>query len=192
MGLNSNRPICIVGAAIVVTIALIFIPSPWQIIFLYLGLLAGLIALILGLIKPKLIRMKGRRDVATTFAAIILYCYSGLAFSKVLQDGGRRVAAPSSPSPAVTISPSPSPSPVATAPVTPSTSPSTSPTPLKSPSPSPLLIKGEKIPIRSPSKEGCDCPYDKRGDGKECGTRSSYYGYTLGGGSRPICYFGNN
>lgn len=59
-------------------------------------------------------------------------------------------------------------------------------------------LQGELKPIRAPKIGTCECPYDQRRDGRECGATSAY---DRGGGSesaphrfreRPICYIGQD
>lgn len=185
------------GIVALITMVIVIIPTPFQVLILLLGLLISPLALLLGLINPRWLNEETRYSAANTCGAMILYCFGGLMLvgstlpTPVPSPSPTVAISPvSSPSPTVAISPVPSPT-IAT-PNTPRPSPSASPTPQKTTSPNSSPIKEEKIPIRLP-KIGCECPYDKGGDGKrECGIRSSYYSYTLGGGSRPICYFGKN
>lgn len=50
-------------------------------------------------------------------------------------------------------------------------------------------LQGPPKPIRSAKIGTCECPYDQRRDGRECGNSSAYY---RGGGDRPICYIGED
>ena len=52
-----------------------------------------------------------------------------------------------------------------------------------------LFSQGPPKPIRSPKMGTCECPYDLRRDGRECGNSSAY---NRGGGDRPICYIGED
>lgn len=48
---------------------------------------------------------------------------------------------------------------------------------------------GELRPIREPKIGTCECPYDQRRDGRQCGASSTY---DRGTGTRPICYVGED
>jgi endonuclease G len=48
---------------------------------------------------------------------------------------------------------------------------------------------GEMKPIRAPKIGTCECPYDQRRDGRECGSSSAY---DRGSGDRPVCYIGED
>ncbi len=48
---------------------------------------------------------------------------------------------------------------------------------------------GEMKPIRAPKIGTCECPYDRRQDGRECGASSAY---ERGSGDRLVCYVGED
>ncbi len=51
-------------------------------------------------------------------------------------------------------------------------------------------LEGELKPIRDPKIGTCECPYDQRRDGRECGATSAYD--RRESGARPICYIGQD